>query len=146
MPAITPPEDRQVCDMTFYVRYAETDAMGVVHHAQYLVYCEEARSQFARDTGASYADFEKEGLYLVVSDVQLRFLTPAVYGQRIRIQAWIQEIKSRRIIFAYRLSNPDTDVTHVTGTTWHICTTHKGKLARIPEKWINRWQLAAPPN
>jgi acyl-CoA thioester hydrolase len=133
------PTDRYVCETTFYVRYAETDSMGIVHHANYLVYCEEARSAYSRSLGANYADFEKEGLHLVVGEIRLRFLAPAVYGQRITVRAWVEDLKSRRVTFGYEILDPDTGNVHVVGTTSHICTTHEGQVVRIPEHWTARW-------
>lgn len=135
------PTDRFVSETTFYVRYAETDTMGIVHHSNYLVYCEELRSQYARDRGSNYADFEKAGLALAVSEIHLRYIAPAVYGQRITIRGWVEEIKSRRITFGYEILNPDTGIIHVTGTTSHICINREGQVARIPDDWLERWQV-----
>lgn len=134
------PTDRHVSTVTFYVRYAETDQMGIVHHSNYFVYAEELRSQYARDFGSSYADFEVQaGLALAVSEVQLRYLSPAVYGQQIAIKGWVVEVKSRRVTFGYQMLNPDTDVLHVTGTTNHICVDRAGRVRRIPDEWLRLW-------
>ena len=56
-----------VAEATFHVRYAETDAQGIVHHASYIVYFEEGRSEYIRQRGSSYADFERSGFYLAVT-------------------------------------------------------------------------------
>ncbi len=136
------PDDRHICETTFYVRYAETDTMKIVHHAAYLVYCEELRSQYARDMGTNYADFEKDGLALAVSEISLRFLAPAVYGQRITVRGWIVDLKSRRITFGYQILNPTDDTLHVTGTTSHICVTLEGKVARIPDSWLSMFRAS----
>jgi hypothetical protein len=61
-----------VVETTFRVRYAETDQMGIVHHASYVAWLEEGRSQWMRAHGNSYAQFEEEGLLLVVSELYLR--------------------------------------------------------------------------
>ena len=87
--------ERIVNENTFYVRYAETDAMGIVHHASYIVYFEEGRSNYARQRGSDYASFERSGHYLTVAEVNARYLKPAVYGQRITVRCWIEEMKSR---------------------------------------------------
>ena len=60
------PTDRFVSENTFYVRYAETDAMAITHHSNYIVYFEEARSHYSRVRGADYADFERSGYWLTV--------------------------------------------------------------------------------
>lgn len=136
------PTNRRTSEVTFHVRYAETDAMRIVHHTNYLVYCEELRSHFSRDLGTNYADFEKEGFALAVSEINLRFVSPAVYGQRITVRGWVEDLKSRRITFGYQIFNPDTDQLHVSGTTSHICVTLDGAVARIPEHWMKVWQSA----
>lgn len=134
------PEDRHISEITFYVRYAETDQMGIVHHSNYLVYAEELRSQYARDFGVSYADFEsKEALALAVSEVNLRYVAPAIYGQQITIQGWVVEVKSRRVSFAYNMFNPDTNTLHVKGQTSHICVNRDGEVRRIPKTWLQLW-------
>jgi acyl-CoA thioester hydrolase len=124
------------------VRYAETDRMGVVHHANYVIYCEEARNQFSRDMGASYADFEKEGLFLVVSEVNLRYLAPAFFGQEILIQTWLEDMRSRRITFGYKIMNPETGVVHATADVKLICTNREGTVQRIPQSWVDAWTKA----
>jgi acyl-CoA thioester hydrolase len=134
------PGDRHVSTVTFYIRYAETDQMGIVHHSNYFVYAEELRSQYARDFDASYADFETQaGLALAVSEVNFRYLSPALYGQRISIKGWVIEAKSRRLTFGYHMLNPDTDTLHVTGTSNHICVDRDGRVRRIPETWLRLW-------
>ena|SRR5688572_10725284 len=138
------PTDRMVHETRFYVRYVESDQMGIVHHSNYLIYCEESRNQFSRDMGASYADFEREGLWLVVSETNLRYLAPAVFGQEIAVRCWIAEFKSRRITFGYEIANPLTDTVHVTAEVKLICTNREGQVQRIPAVWIDIWSKALP--
>lgn len=135
-----PDDDRHVSEITFYVRYAETDQMGIVHHSNYLVYAEELRSQYARDFGASYAEFERQSkLALAVSEINLRYLAPAVYGQRLTVKGWVVEVKSRRVTFGYQMMNPDSDVVHVTGQTKHIPVDRDGRVRRMPDGWLRIW-------
>ena len=65
---ILPSTDRFIAETTLYVRYAETDAMGIIHHASYIIYFEEGRSNYARQRGSDYASFERSGYYLAVSE------------------------------------------------------------------------------
>ncbi|GIK63752.1 MAG: acyl-CoA thioesterase [Chloroflexota bacterium] len=141
-----PPPDHRFHEITFYVRYFETDAMRIVHHANYLAYCEEGRSAYSRAIGANYADFEKAGFFLAVSEVNLRYLSPALYGQQVTVRVWVEEIKSRRIVFAYEIYNPADGTMHVTGVTRHICITQDGKVTRIPEDWVERWSPNPNPS
>ncbi len=129
------PEDRFVAETTFYVRYAETDAMGIVHHGSYIVYFEEGRTSYARQRGSDYASFERTGHYLTVTEVHARYLKPARYGQRLTVRCWIEEMKSRSMIFAYEIVDADTSDVHVTGFSKHVCITHEGKIARLPDTW-----------
>ena len=125
----------QVIETEFHVRYAETDAMGVVHHATYLVYFEEGRSHYMRELGSNYADIEASGYQLPVTEASVRFLGSRRYGERIRVRTWIEENRSRRVSFRYEIVNPDDDSVLVTGLTRHVWTDGKGQVVRVPEAW-----------
>ncbi|MCB9451883.1 MAG: acyl-CoA thioesterase [Anaerolineaceae bacterium] len=129
------PSDRFVAETSFHVRYAETDAMQIVHHASYIVYFEEGRSHYARQRGSDYASFERSGYYLTVSEVQARYIKPIQYDQRVIVRCWIEEMKSRTLTFAYEIVDASTQSVCVTGTTKHICITHDGRVTKIPEAW-----------
>jgi acyl-CoA thioester hydrolase len=133
-----PPTDRFIAETSLYVRYAETDAMGIVHHASYIVYFEEGRSNYARQRDSDYATFEKGGHYLTVAEVNARYLKAAQYGQRLTIRCWIEEMKSRGLTFAYEIVHADTGEILVTGYSKHICITHEGQVARLPDEW-RKW-------
>lgn len=139
-----PPSDRFVAETSFYVRYAETDAMGIVHHSVYIVYFEEARSHYSRTLGASYADFERSGYWLTVAEVQARYAVPARYGQQLTARSWIEDLRSRAIVFGYEIVDHSSGVIHVTGRSHHICITHEGQVARIPESWANAMRRGLP--
>lgn len=128
-------EERFVAENTFYVRYAETDAMGIVHHASYIVFFEEGRSHYARQRGHSYAEFEQSGHFLAVSEVNARYQKPAHYGQLITVRCWIETMKSRTLTFGYEIVDADSKDVLVTGYSKHICITHTGQVTRIPEIW-----------
>lgn len=130
-----PSTDRFTAETTFTVRYAETDAMGIVHHSNYIVYFEEGRSAYARERGNPYSNFERDGLFLVVTEVNARYVQPARYEQRITVRTWIAEMQSRALTFAYEIVDADSGQSLVTGQTRHVCTTHDGKVARIPAAW-----------
>jgi acyl-CoA thioester hydrolase len=128
-------EQRKEATAEFPVRYAETDAMGVVHHASYIVYFEEARSHYMRAQGSDYALVEADGSRLPVTEVQVRYVGSLVYGDRARVRAWIAENKSRRLTFNYEIRNAEDDRVLVTGSTQHIWTDLEGRVTRAPEKW-----------
>lgn len=128
-------EDHFISETTFHVRYAETDAMGVVNHTNYIAYFEEGRSDYARKRGSSYSSFEDGGYYLMVTEVSARYIKPARYDRQITIRTWIAENKSRTIMFNYEIIDTQSDELLVTGYTKHVCITKDGKIARIPENW-----------
>ena len=129
------PTDRFIAQTSFRIRYAETDAMGIVHHSNYIVFFEVGRSHYARERGHSYAELEKSGIILVVSGIQVRYAKSAVYDQLVTIHTWIEEMKSRRVIFAYEIVDTESGHTLVTGTSEHICVDKSGKVTSIPPEW-----------
>lgn len=129
----TKPNDINECE--FHVRYAETDAMGVVHHATYLVYFEEGRSQYMRARGLDYAVLERNGFRLPVTEVGVRYVGGLSYGQKVRIRTWIDEDRSRRVRFAYEVVDAGSGDSLVTGFTEHIWTDGGGRVLRAPERW-----------
>ncbi len=128
-------DEHFVAENTFYVRYAETDAMQVVHHASYIVWLEEGRSEYLRQRGHNYADMQAEGYYLAVTGVNLRYHRSMVYGQRATVRTWVNELRSRMVRFGYEVLHADTGERCVSGETTHICITHDGQPAKIPESW-----------
>jgi len=129
------PTDRFVAEATFPIRYAETDAMGIVHHANYIVFFEEGRSHYARERGSDYADFERSGFYLVVTEVEARYLKAMRYGQRATVRCWIETLQSRSVKFGYEIVDAATGDVCVTGFSKHICVRRDGSVAHLPEAW-----------
>lgn len=122
-------------ETTFHVRYAETDAMGVVHHANYLIYFEEGRSQYMRDIGSDYAHIEESGFQLPVTETGIRYVGSLLYGQKVTVRTVLEENKSRRLTFAYEVFNSERTETLVSGFTRHVWTDSNGKVTRMPEQW-----------
>lgn len=134
-----------IIETTFRVRYAETDQMGIVHHASYVVWLEEGRSNWMRGHGSSYAQFEKEGLWLAVTDLDVRYHQPARYDQPVTVRCWVESVRSRQMQFSYEIVDPHTGAVFVTACTRHICIDRDGKATRIPEKWQNFLKFGTPP-
>ena len=124
-----------VAETTFHVRYAETDKMGIVHHAAFVVWLEEGRSQWLRSHGSSYVNFERDGISLAVTALNVRYRQAAYYDQRITVQCWVEEVKSRKISFGYSVLDAATGNKLLAATTQHICVNRQGKVTIIPEKW-----------
>jgi acyl-CoA thioester hydrolase len=89
------------------VRYAETDQMGVVYHANYLVWCEIGRTDFIRALGTPYAQLERDGVLLAVSDAALRFHAAARYDDPIRVYTRLIDVRSRALTrLSHRADRP----------------------------------------
>lgn len=128
-------DSNEIHEISFHVRYAETDQMGVVHHTAYLVWFEEGRSSLMRARGSGYDDFEKAGFFLPVVECHARFTSAARYDQRVTVRTWIEELKSRSLTFAYQAVESDTEELLATGYTKHFCTDHDGMPRRFPPEW-----------
>jgi acyl-CoA thioester hydrolase len=114
------------------VRYAETDQMGVAYHANYLIWCEIGRTDFIRQHGMNYAEMERNGVGLAVSDVTMRFHASATYDDRVRIETTLTDVRSRQIAFAYVLSNAETGAKLVSATTSLIAIDAAGRPRAMP--------------
>ena len=126
-----------VVETEFPVRYAETDAMGIVHHASYLVYFEVGRCQFMRDIGSDYAHIEADGCRLPVTELKVRLVGSLSFGERVKIRTWVEENRSRQLTFAYEVIHPDTGAILVSGFTKHVWTDKHGNVIRAPKYWSN---------
>ena len=99
------------------VNYSETDQMGVVYHARYLVWLDVARCDYLRHTGTSYRDLEQSGLRLAVSEVNIRYRQPARYDDLVRVRCWVRDLASRRVDFGYAVEHADNNRLLATATT-----------------------------
>ena len=114
------------------VRYAETDQMGVVYHANYLVWCEIGRTDFIRSLGRPYAQLEAEGVKLAVADASLRFHAGATYDDPIRVRTRLTAVRSRAITFTYRIERADRDQLLVTAQTTLVGMGGDGRTRALP--------------
>lgn len=101
------------------VRYAETDCMGVVHHAVYPVWFEIARTDYIKAAGMSYADMEKAGVMLPVTGISCRYRLPAKYDDTLLIEARITRLTPARIEFEYTVTKKGETAVLATGTSSH---------------------------
>jgi acyl-CoA thioester hydrolase len=122
-------------ETTFHVRYAETDAMNIVHHSVYVVWFEEGRSHYMRSRGADYARFEESGLAFALSELEVRYLAPARYGQRVTVRTTLESVRSRSLTLTYEVMEAESRSTLVTGRTKLICVDREGQVTRIPVEW-----------
>lgn len=128
-------------DTQLTVRYAETDAQGVVHHANYLVWFELGRSSFLRHFGMRYAEWEKLGLYAVVADVEVRYRAPAFYDDEVTVKTSLVKARKRFFQFDYEVKNQHGELL-VAGTTRHLITGRDRKPASLPDDLYRQLKTA----
>ena len=120
----------------FRVRYAETDQMGVVYYANYLVWMEVGRVELVRALGFQYKDLEQsEGLYLSVLDANCRYIYPAKYDQEIVVETKIVKATSRTVEFGYLIRSAEPERLLAEGSTRHIWLNREWRPTSLPEKY-----------
>ncbi len=120
------------CRIPVTVRYVETDQMGVVHHSNYVVWFEEARTELCKESGYHYAEIERLGYYLIVTRLELRYAASARYGDTVEVECWVDKLASRGLRFAYAVHR-GTDLL-ATGATEHLWVeAATGRPCRTPE-------------
>ncbi len=127
-------DERYTSEISFHVRYAETDNMGVVHHAAYLVWFEEGRSAYIRERGWSYAEIERSGYFLAAAELRATYRRAARYDQLIAVKTWIAEVKSRRLTFACEIAD-SAGLVLFEASLKLICLNRAGEVTRIPKTW-----------
>ena len=121
------------------VRYAETDAMGIVHNANYLVWFEVGRSALCRDKGFSYKEMEdEEDALMVVAESYCRYKTPAYYEDVLTIRTQVAEIRSRSLRFIYEIYRESDESLIAEGETLHLVTDKDKKVRSLPEIYRTR--------
>ena len=131
---------------TFRVRYAETDAMGIVHHASYLVWMEMGRTEFMRSFGFTYSELEKMGIVMPVLEVNARYRHSSFYDDELCITTWVEELSRTKIKLAYTIVRTSDDRLLTEGWSLHTFTGPDGRPIRIthhPEAWA-KLQMMAP--
>ena len=100
------------------VRYAETDQMGVVHHATYLVWYEVARTRFCAEAGTPYPEIEALGYFMMITQAQQDYRLAACYGDTVRVACWLDWVASRSLQFASEVRRGEELLS--TGYTRHL--------------------------
>jgi len=118
----------------FRVRYAETDQMGVVYHAQYLVWCEIGRTEHIRTLGMPYRELERRGVRLAVAEATIRYHAPARYDDAIRVLTTVAGVGSRTLTFAYVITNADSAERLATARTALVSLNSVGRVATLPSE------------
>ncbi len=146
MPDEKPPDDNVPAqkpvrshDTRFRVRYAETDQMGVVYYANYLIWMEVGRAEYFRAAGGRYRDMESDdGIRLAVVEAYCRYLHPARYDEEIAVKTWVAKATRRAVEFQYEISDAHSGKQLASGETKHLFLGADMKPVKLPEK---HWPL-----
>jgi acyl-CoA thioester hydrolase len=131
------PRDNPSIEITIRARYAETDAMGVVHHASYVVWLEQGRTELLRALGVSYRELEATGFFVVLSDLRVRYHASARYDDLVLLRAMLNGTRSRQLSFAYELRLGATGALLVTARSEHIVVSRAtGRPTRLPPELL----------
>jgi len=126
------------------VRYAETDKMGVVYHANYLIWFEIGRTEFCRARGFSYRDMEEnENSFLVVAESYCRYKAPAYYDDELLVRTHITELRRRSLRFGYEILRVPDGTIIAEGETGHVVTDANGRVRSLPAGFAEL--LLSPP-
>lgn len=116
------------------VNYSETDQMGVVYHARYLVWLDVARTEYLREAGLTYRELEERGYRLAVDDVSVRYRRSARYDDLVRVRCWVREVASRRVSFGYAIEHAEDDSLLATAFTSLLVLDRQMAPTRLPDE------------
>jgi acyl-CoA thioester hydrolase len=123
-------------EISVRVRYAETDRMGLLHHANYLVYFEQARTELLRAFGLTYKDMEDAGFLLVLTKVEVRYKQPARYDEVLTIRTTVARITPIRIDHKYEVLRDGRLLAEANTTL--ACVDREGKIQALPDWFLER--------
>ena len=127
----------RISEVTIRVRYAETDQMGVVYHANHFVWFEVGRVEFFRQLGFSYKDMEQQyGCHIAVVDARCRYHAPARYDDEVVVRTQLKNARESMVHFAYELVRASDGVLLAEGETMHVVIDREMKKTPIPEKYM----------
>lgn len=115
------------------VNYSETDQMGLVYHANYVIWLDMARTEHLRGTGVTYKEMEEQGVYLAVTDLRVRYRRAARYDDLVRVRCWVRELASRQVTFGYAVERAGTGELLATAQTSLMALDRKHSPTRITE-------------
>jgi acyl-CoA thioester hydrolase len=125
------------------VRYAETDQMGVVYHANHFIWFEVGRVEFLRQVGFSYKDMEHEDdCFIAVADAHCRYRAPVHYDDEVIVCTRLKHVREKVIRFGYELRNAQTCELLAEGETTHIVADAQMRPRALPEKYLSAFRAA----
>lgn len=127
------------------VRYAETDQMGVVYHANYLIWMELGRTSFIEKLGFNYAAMERDGIISPVIDIQASYKKPVRYGEKATVKTWVEEYDGLRVTYGYEILTESGEIALI-GNSKHVCVKKDSfrpiSLKRLFPEWHEAYENA----
>jgi acyl-CoA thioester hydrolase len=127
-----------VAPLDIPVRFAETDAMGIVHHSNYVIWFEAGRIAWMDAVGMPYREVADGGNHFSVTGVQVEYRSPSRFGDTVRVSTRLTELRSRKVSFAYEIRAINDNRLLVSGGSQHICVDLEGRMAKIPTSVYQR--------
>lgn len=125
-------------EISFRIRYGETDQMGVVYHGNYAQYLEMARVEWLRDLGISYKKMEEEGVMLPVISLSITYLKPALYDDLITVKAFLKKKPAVRIEFDYEITNEAGELLATANTVLVFMDMARKRPTKCPEMLLEK--------
>ncbi len=129
---------KTIVPLDITVRFAETDAMGIVHHSNYVIWFEAGRIAWMDAVGMPYSEVAEGGNHFSVTGIQVEYRSPSRYGDTVRVLTRLTELRSRKVSFAYEIRSVDDSRLLVSGASQHICVDLEGCMAKIPASVFQR--------
>ena len=121
-------------EFLYKIRYAETDQMGIVHHANYLLYLEQARIEWLEKKGINYSQLEKDGVMLPVYNIEISYHKPLVFGDSVKVQVTCSKPPAVKIGFDYKLFNMADELIATAKVILVFMSSQTRKPIRCPEE------------
>lgn len=131
---MTDSEESAWYEVPIRVRYSETDAMGLLHHANYITYFEIARTELFRAHGGDYRNMEERGFFLVVVNVECRYKKPARYDDSLTLRVRLKQWTGAKLVHEYEVTRQQEQI--ATGQTVLACVDRQGEVQRITEELL----------
>jgi acyl-CoA thioester hydrolase len=134
---------RGLSEIKIRVRYAETDQMGVVYHANHFVWFEVGRVEFLRQLGFSYKDMEQQdGCHIAVVEARCRYKAPARYDDEVIVRTQLKNVRESLVHFGYQLVRAADGLLLAEGETTHVVIDREMKKTAIPDKYMTIFKTA----
>ena len=140
------PDTLRSHETRFRVRYAETDQMGVVYYANYLIWMELGRAEYCRAAGIRYRDMEADdGVLLAVVEAHCRYLHPARYDDEIAVKTWVAKANLRMVLFEYEIREAESGRALASGATKHMFLGPDMRPVKLPKKYLPAFGITSAP-